>query len=66
MYAAAWRRAEVELEAKRLQWLRQLTEKESARYFAELLSQGGEVVLRPGSGLVEQQRIIARLRDQRR
>lgn len=66
MYAAAWRRAEVELEAKRLQWLRQLTEEESARCFAELLSSVGEVALRPGSGLVEQQRIIARLREQHR
>ena len=66
MYAATWRRAEVELEAKRLRRLRELTENESARCFAELLSPVGEVALRPGSGLVEQQRILARLREQHR
>jgi hypothetical protein len=61
-FAAAWRRAAPELEAKRLQALRNLSEQESALCFAELLTPAGEYPLRSSSGLVEQQRILARLR----
>lgn len=65
-FAAAWRRAAPELEARRLQALRELSEEESARCFAELLTPDGEFALRPSSGLVEQQRIFARLREESR
>ena len=65
-YAAAWRRAGPELDAKRLQKLRDLSEEDSARCFAELLRPIGELPLRSSSGLVEQQRIFARMRGKRR
>lgn len=61
-YVAAWRRAGPELEARRLRKLEELTEEESARCFAQLLSSLGEFPLRSGSGLVEQQRILAKMR----
>lgn len=65
-YAAAWRRAGPELDSKRLQELRNLSEEEAARRFAELLATIGDVPLRSGSGLVEQQRLLARMREQKR
>jgi hypothetical protein len=65
-YAAAWRRAGPALEAKRLQALRSLSEEQSARCFAELLTAVGALPLRPSSGLVEQQRALAKLRDEHR
>lgn len=65
-YAAAWRRAGPELDSKRLQELRNLSEEEAARRFAELLDTIGDVPLRSGSGLVEQQRLLARMREQDR
>jgi hypothetical protein len=65
-YAAAWRRAGPALDAKRLQSLRRMSEEESARCFAELLTPVVALPLRPGSGLVEQQRVLARLRDEHR
>jgi len=63
-YAAAWRRAGPELDAKRLQKLRSLSEEDSARCFAELLAPIGELPLRSSSGLVEQQRLFARMREE--
>jgi hypothetical protein len=65
-YAAAWRRAGPALDAKRLQALRSLSEEESARCFAELLTPMVALPLRPSSGLVEQQRALAKLRDKHR
>ena len=65
-YAAAWRRAGPALDAKRLQTLRSLSEEESARWFAELLTPVVAWPLRPSSGLVEQQRALAKLRDEHR
>jgi hypothetical protein len=63
-YAAAWRRAGPELDAKRLQQLRGLTEEDSARCFAELLGPAVELPLRLSSGLVEQQRALEKLRGE--
>jgi len=57
-----WRRAESELQARRLSALRALSEYQSARYFANLLRLEGTYPLRPSSGLIEQQRIFDRLR----
>jgi len=65
-YAAAWRRAGPALDAQQLQSLRGLTEEESARCFAKLLTPGVALPLRPSSGLVEQQRAFAKLRDEHR
>jgi hypothetical protein len=65
-YAAAWRRAGPELDAKRLQELRSLSEEDAARRFADLLAAIGEVSMRSSSGLVEQQRLLARMREQGR
>ena len=65
-YAAAWRRAGPELDSKRLEELRNLSEEEAARRFAELLAAIGEVPMRSSSGLVEQQRLLARMHDQDR
>ncbi len=65
-YAAAWRRAGPALDAKRLQSLWSLTEEESAQCFARLLTPGVALPLRPSSGLVEQQRVLAKLRDGQR
>ncbi len=63
-YAAAWRRAAPELDAKRLQKLRGLSEEDSARCFAELLTPIVELPLRSSSGLVEQQRALVKLRGE--
>ena len=52
------------LEAERLHHLQQLSEREAAAQFARLLQIRGPWPLRPTSGLVEQQRILARLRKQ--
>jgi hypothetical protein len=65
-YAAAWRRAAPALDAKRLQSLRSLSEEESAQCFAKLLTPGLALPLRSSSGLVEQQRALAKLRDESR
>jgi nucleotide-binding universal stress UspA family protein len=61
-YAQAWvKRAEM-LDAERLRDLRALSELDGARRFANLLQAGVPAASRPNSGLVEQQRIFARLR----
>lgn len=65
-YAAAWRRAGPTLDERRLQTVRSLSEEESARWFAELLTPVVAWPLRPSSGLVEQQRALAKLRDEHR
>lgn len=62
--ADRWRRAQPALEDERLQRLRQLSERDAALQFARLLQIRGTWPLRPSSGLVEQQRILARLRKQ--
>lgn len=61
-YVRAWRRAAAELDRERLRDLRQLSETEAARRFANLLCVPPPYPLREGSGLVKQQRIFARLR----
>jgi len=61
-YVNVWRRAAAELDGQRLRDLRQLSEEEAARRFATLLCMPPPYPLREGSGLVEQQRIFARLR----
>jgi len=63
--AVRWERAGIEMEARRLSGLRTLTEREAAERFATLLRLEGAPPLRPSSGLVEQQRIFSRLRQQR-
>ncbi|MGD9584012.1 MAG: hypothetical protein AB7V26_10165 [Lysobacterales bacterium] len=61
--AERWRRAQPALEWERLQRLRGLSERDAARQFAQLLQPRGPYPLRSTSGLVEQQRILARLRQ---
>lgn len=61
---AAWQRAHDVLEAERRSKLRQLSERDSAQCFARLLRLSTPYPLRESSGLVEQQRIFARLRKQ--
>lgn len=61
-YADAWAARSLELEQLRLRQLRKMTQAESARRFAELLAPQTGIRLRAGSGLVEQQRLFARLR----
>ena len=61
---AAWQRAHDALEAERQSKLRRLSERDSAQCFARLLRLSTPYPLRDGSGLVEQQRIFARLRNQ--
>lgn len=63
--AKRWEHAESELEARRLSGMRALTEREAAERFATLLRIEGAYPLRPSSGLVEQQRVFDRLRQQR-
>jgi hypothetical protein len=63
-YAAAWRRAGPALDEQRLQTLRSLSEEDSARRFAELLTPVVDFPLRSSSGLVEQQRVLAKMRDE--
>lgn len=65
-YVRAWRQTAAALEPKRLQALRQLSEIEAAQRFARLLTIPLPYPQRDGSGLVEQQRIFARLRKTRR
>ena len=60
-----WRKGQAALEAERLQCLRSLSEQDAARQFAGLLQIPGPYPLRPSSGLVEQQRLLARLRMQK-
>jgi hypothetical protein len=60
-YVLTWRRAGRELDAQRILELRQMSETESAQRFAHLLSPATPAPLRASSGLVEQQRILARL-----
>jgi hypothetical protein len=62
--AARWFRTQPALEAERLRRLRSLSERDAAEQFARLLQSSGPYPLRPTSGLVEQQRILARLRNQ--
>ena len=62
--ADRWRQAQPMLEAERLHCLQQLSERDAALQFARLLQIRGTWPLRPSSGLVEQQRILARLRKQ--
>lgn len=57
-----WRRSHAMLEKERLQALRGLGERDAALRFARLLQINGSYPLRPTSGLVEQQRILARRR----
>jgi hypothetical protein len=59
----AWRRSQAALDAERLRRLRSLSERDSARLFAQLLQIHGPYQLRPSSGLVEQQRLLARLHE---
>ena len=59
--ADVWREAQGVLEAERLQRLRNLSELDAARQFAQLLQTLGPYPLRPTSGLVEQQRLLSRL-----
>jgi hypothetical protein len=59
---AAWSRSAPALERERLKELERMTEGESARRFIELLQGVPPYPQRPSSGLVEQQRILARLR----
>lgn len=61
--ADAWQCAGEELAALRIRELRQMSEAESAQRFARFLSPPGPYPLRKSSGLVEQQRIFARLRN---
>ncbi len=51
------------LEAERLRRLHSLSERDAAEQFASLLHWGGVYPLRPTSGLVEQQRILQRMRE---
>jgi len=60
-YAQRWSEAASVLDERRLRDLRALTEVEAARRFA-LITTSATVPARPTSGLVEQQRIFARLR----
>ena len=57
-----WRQSHAMLEKERLQALRSLGERDAALRFARLLQINGSYPLRPTSGLVEQQRILARRR----
>jgi hypothetical protein len=63
-YARAWAERSQELERLRLRQLRAMTEAESARRFAELLAPDTGIAPQRSSGLVEQQRVFARLRTQ--
>lgn len=61
-YVRAWRERAAILEAERLRDLRALSELEAARRFAELLQGRLPAPPRSTCGLVEQQRILSRLR----
>jgi hypothetical protein len=60
-----WQEAQAALEVERQQRLRGLSERDGARHFSELLQVRGPYPLRPSSGLVEQQRLLAPLRRQK-
>lgn len=60
-----WRKGQAALEAERLQRLRGLSELDGARQFAQVLQILSPYPLRPSSGLVEQQRLLSRLRTQK-
>lgn len=62
-YVHAWAERGRLLDAQRLGDLRALSEFDAAQRFARLLSLPLPYPLRPDSGLVEQQRIFARLRS---
>lgn len=64
-YVRAWERTAAALETERLRALRRLSESQAAQRFARLLSPTPPYPLRPGSGLVEQQRIFSLLRQGR-
>lgn len=61
---AAWQLAHDALEAERRSRLLQLSERDSAQCFARLLCLSTPYPLRESSGLVEQQRVFERLRNQ--
>lgn len=61
-YARAWRGRAALLETERLRDLRALSERDAARRFVDLLQGPPPGAPRPSSGLVEQQRILSRLR----
>jgi hypothetical protein len=56
-----WHQAQPALERERLQRLRRVGERDAASQFAQLLQLRPPYPLRPTSGLVEKQRILARL-----
>jgi hypothetical protein len=58
-----WQRAGDALDAERLRELRSLSERESAQRFARLFRLDTPYPLRLTSGLVEQQRLLGRLRN---
>jgi len=60
--AERWRHAQPALERERLHRLRALGERDAALQFAQVLQIRTAYPLRSSSGLVEQQRILARLR----
>ncbi len=60
-----WREAMAVLETDRLQRLQSLSEQDAARQFTQLLQLPGPYPLRPTSGLVEQQRLLERLRSRK-
>jgi hypothetical protein len=62
-YVRKWRRAAGALERERLRELRRLSETDAAWRFAHLLCLSTPYPLRKGSGLVEQQCIFSRLRN---
>jgi hypothetical protein len=61
-FVRVWRDRAAVLEAERLRDLRALSERDAARLFAELSQGHATFPLRPGSGMVEQQRVLAGLR----
>ncbi len=61
--AKAWQRANPELELIRLESLRAMTEQQSAELFARISQSASMMQLRMSSGLVRQQEILNRLRQ---
>lgn len=59
----AWQRTSPELEAIRLRKLRAMTEQQGAELFAQISQNANTMKLRMTSGLVEQQAIFNRLRQ---
>ena len=64
LWVETWKRAGPELEAIRRRELREMTDQQASAAAADLLMfpLPHDMPLRPGSGLVEQQRRFARLR----